>query len=156
MRFKGKKPIFNYEDTFSLDITLAPVICEGLKKFREVFEDRNIEDKCYGVPWSCYERVGASPEYWEDEKDNEDVKLWFDIIDKMIYAFESDNGPNIKNYSFDIEMIPVDDPEGRKRYTIEVTGRDEEERYRKDLENHEEKIDEGLKLFAEHFKDLWW
>jgi hypothetical protein len=36
MRMKGKKPIFSYKDTWSLDMVLSPIIAEGLKKFLEV------------------------------------------------------------------------------------------------------------------------
>ncbi len=156
MHMKGKKPIFNYKDTFSLDNTLSPIICEGLKKFKEVLSERDSEGKCYGTPWSCYEAVGAKPDYWDEEQDNEAVELWFSILDKMIYAFE-DASPEIDDYDFRIDMNKTEDySEDNRRYTMEVVNQEEYDRYKNDLMLHEEKVREGLELFSKYYKDLWW
>ena len=77
MRFKGKKRIVSYRDTFSLDMMLSPVIHAGLVKFSSVLREKESQGGCYGVP--C--------DFYNEETKQTNQKLWFDTIDKMAYAF---------------------------------------------------------------------
>lgn len=84
MRFRGKKPIFNYDDTWSLDMTLAPIIFEGLKKYKEVITS---EDNCAGFPGRLY---GSCDFGYTVEDGDEELaqQTWYRILDEMISAFD--------------------------------------------------------------------
>ena len=148
---KGKWQ-FGYRDTYSLDHTLSPIIYAGLSKFHEVLEKRNKEGGCLGVPIDYC----ANPDV--DVTDQE-VQNWLDDIKKMMYAFENKE-PDMRDYSFSLEMVPV--PGGIAKdgcsvpYTIECDNQEEKARYYADLDAHELRVQEGLNLFANKYKSLWW
>lgn len=137
MRMKGKKPIFSYKDTWSLDQVLGPLIAEGVKKFRGVIKDRD-----YGG----YPATLNGPEEWDD------------ILGKIIFAFENKE-PDISNYNFSFDFIPCDDEPDKelgKAYTLRCTNDEERDRYDKDMKDHYEKVQEGLDLFSKMYHNLWW
>ena len=148
---KGKWQ-FGYRDTYSLDHTLSPIIYAGLSKFHEVLEKRNKEGGCLGVPIDYC----ANPDV--DVTDQE-VQNWLDDIKKMMYAFENKE-PDMRNYNFSLDVVPV--PGGIAKegcsvpYTIECDNQEEKARYYADLDVHEKKVQEGLNLFANKYKSLWW
>lgn len=152
MRLKGKKPIFNFEDTYSLDETLRPIIGEGLKKFKEVLEKRDSEGLSFGVPSEfCVHE--------NDEKLEKAKKAYFEVLDKMVYAFTveepeytggfyygEDHGEEVEHEEFGVvykfSMKP-NDPVAHKQHT-------------EDLKAHAQKCQEGLELFGKYYKSLWW
>lgn len=143
---------FGYKDTYSLDMTLSPIIYAGLSKFHEVLEKRNKENGCIGIP----------NEYMKDESvwiTDSDVQDWLDDIKKMMYAFENKE-PNMEAYNFNLSIVPV--PGGVAKegcsvpYTIECDNEEEKVRYYADLNEHEKKVQEGLNLFSLRYKSLWW
>ena len=131
--------------------TLSPIIYAGLSKFYEVLEKRNKEGGCLGVP----------NEYMKDEAEwitDSDVQDWLDDIKKMMYAFENKE-PDMKDYNFSLEMVPVQGvaKEGMSvPYTIECDNEEEKARYYADMDAHELRVQEGLNLFGQKFKSLWW
>ncbi len=155
MRFKGKKPIFNIADTFSLDDTLSPILYEGLKKFKEVLEEKDREDGCFGVPTRVYEKEGIDVHSEDKEDSDKAVKAWFDILDQMIYAFDPKSEPDSSQYDFDIECKEIEDDQERVRYTMEVSNEESYEKYHQDLKEHDEKCKVGRELFAEFLNGLW-
>lgn len=152
MRYHHGKWLASYRDTFSLDSTLSPIIYAGLKRFHDVLEQKNREGKCLGVP----SEYCAKPE--EDVTD-EELQYWLDDIKKMMYAFENKE-PDIRDYDFKLEMVPV--PGGVAKegcsipYTIESTNQAETDRYHTDCRAHEKLVQEGLDLLALRWKSLWW
>jgi hypothetical protein len=148
---KGKWQ-FGYRDTYSLDYTLSPIIYAGLSKFHEVLEKRNKEGGCLGVP----SEYCANPDL--DVTDQE-IQNWLDDIKKMMYAFENKE-PDMRHYNFSLEMAPV--PGGVAKagcsvpYTIECDNLEERARYYADMDEHESKVQEGLNLFGQKYKSLWW
>ena len=152
MRYSKGRWQASYKDTFSLDMTLSPIIYAGLQKFHDVLEQKNREGKCLGVP----------NEYMKNEADwvtDSDVQDWLDDIKKMMYAFENKE-PDISLYDFSLEMVPV--PGGVAEegcsvpYTIECDNLEEKARYYADCEEHERLVRERLDLFSQKFKSLWW
>lgn len=112
MRLKGKKPIFNYSDTFSLDQTLSPIIAEGLKKFLEVIK----QDKCVGVPHSILTENSL-------DSDNEDhlqmgMGIWHSEIEQIIFAFDLKNEPDILDYDFDYDIVEQGKDRGRFHHSV--------------------------------------
>lgn len=142
----------SYKDTFSLDMTLSPIIHAGLSKFHSVLEQKNREGKCLGVPSEYCSDCETGP------KDQE-VQNWLDDIKKMMYAFENKE-PDMSLYDFSLEMVPV--PGGVAKdgcsvpYTIECDNLEERVRYYADMEDHERLVQEGLDLFSLRYRSLWW
>lgn len=143
---------FGYKDTYSLDMTLSPIIYAGLSKFHEVLEKRNREGGCLGVP-------SEYCAYPDADVTEQEAQNWLDDIKKMMYAFENKE-PDMEAYNFTLSMVPV--PGGVAKegcsipYTIECGNEEEKARYYADLNEHEKKVQEGLNLFAAKFKSLWW
>ncbi len=88
MRMKGKKPIFNYKDCWSLDNVLSDIIYAGLVKFKEELVDHPFK----GHPIDFCDEAGDSTDTSFQE--------WIDTIDKMIYAFDLSQEPDIGDYNF--------------------------------------------------------
>lgn len=174
MRKSKGQWVASYRDTYSLDTTLSPIIYAGLSKFHDVLEQKNREGKCLGIP----------NEYMKNEADwvtDSDVQDWLDDIKKMMYAFENKE-PDISLYGFKLRLEQeadaresicssaealhavgaVDDEfladigEVARDYTIECDNLEEKARYRADCEEHERLVQEGLDLFSQKFKSLWW
>ena len=151
MRMKGKKPIFNRKDTWSLNDVLSPIIAEGLKKFLEV--KRSEKGEWFGVPGGAIEEYQKRNELPIDgwHADNETLKeadkVWEEILEKMIYAFENKE-PNPDDYGYNIEF-----KDGKMVITGNVL---ERKRYAKDVTIHENKVKEGHELFGKFYNNLWW
>ena len=142
----------SYKDTFSLDMTLSPIIYAGLQKFHDVLEQKNREGKCLGVPSEYCSDCEIGPT-------DQEVQNWLDDIKKMMYAFENKE-PDMSLYNFNLEMVPV--PGGVAKegcsvpYTIECDNMEEKARYYADCDEHERLVQEGLELTFRKWKSLWW
>jgi hypothetical protein len=170
MRFKGKKPIFNYDDTWSLDATLSPIIAEGLKKFKEVI----MKDNVAGYPQNIVDdhisplKIQSIPTLMEDEtkgvKKNPDYdkmddvyfNKWLMIIDKMIYAFDTKE-PELPEEKY-LDMVVSDKPneQGYFPCEFEILNQKIYDQVKKEDKEHQDKVREGLELFGKHYGALWW
>jgi len=151
MRMKGKKVIFSKRDTWNLDNVLASVISEGLKKFKEELE----QDDFQGFPVEMYQELGINPENPTDEDSENAMQLWFDKIDRMIYAFNLDNEPKISDYDFKVKFIEESRTAIGVKGHMEVDNEIEEKRYIQDLKMYNEKCEQGRMLFSKYFNNLW-
>ncbi len=151
MYMKHGKVQFGYKDTFSLDRTLRPIIAAALEKFVEVTKHHPMRH----IPTCFIEDVlGRSVEYKPNEDGfvvrdvDEDLmeELWWECVDKMIYAFKEDE-PNILYYAFET---------GFSSKGITSTNPKESERYHKDVNIHYNKVQEGSELFGKYLSTLWW
>ncbi len=142
----------SYRDTFSLDMTLSPIIYAGLQKFHSVLEQKSREGGCLGVP----SEYCANPDV--DVTDQE-VQNWLDDIKKMMYAFENKE-PDMSLYDFSLEMVPVEGEVAKAGfsvpYTIECDNEEEKARYYADCDEHERLVQDGLNLFSKMYGSLWW
>lgn len=146
MRFKGKKPIASYKDTWCVDSTLRPIIAEALRKFLEVKENPNHSDY-FGVP-------GVLSDAGSDIKElGVRSKEWDEILHKIHWAFDTPE-PDIRKYDFEIKMIPVEGTE--HRYKTEVVNQEEYDRYEQDLEDYWKKRTEGYELLGKYLFHMWW
>lgn len=139
---KGKW-VASRKDVWDLDYTLSPIILAGLAKFKETV----INSKYSGVP-SLFVKG-------EDVTD-EEVKEWHDAIDKMIYAFDKDNMPDIQDYNFKINLEHGEKANGSTQIFLNCDNEEEKQRYYKDLEDHQKKCEEGRMLFAKYYENLWY
>ena len=136
---------FGYRDTFSLDMSLGPIIYAGLKKFHEVLSERSASGKSYGIP----QEYAVEPfENWDVNKNQ-----WLSDIEKMMYAFNPKSEPDIMDYDFD---FPNFMKEGSDAVDFTCSNEAERNRYHEDCKIHQQKVEEGLKLFGEKYQDLWW
>ena len=150
MRMRGKKAIFNFKDTWSLDLVLSPIISAGLKRFKEVITDPKNEDSV-GYPGALH--VIAE----EDATDDEMRALWVDTLDTMIYAFDAKE-PEMPNGMFKHTPNEVEVISGTKYTSTELKVKDEVRfaRYKQDRDLHWAKVKEGHALFARFYTSLWW
>ncbi len=155
MRFKGKKPIASYRDTYHLPTALNPIIAEAVRKFIEVKHGNKSE--WFGVPTGSLMLHGLVT-----EKETEGLtycdKVWEEVLNKIHYAF-SDNEPNIRDYDFDYDWLESEYVEGYgQTYTMKLKEGTEAEnaRYDQDMTAHEAKVKEGRELFFKFYDNLWW
>lgn len=148
---------FGIKDTFSLDSTLSPIILSALNKFKEVITDPS-RDHIVGVPNSVMREVfpDADGYGYSDEQLEEGSKLWIEIIDKMIYAFDIKNEPNLKDYAFKFNHLTQKREDGNVSANIKATNENEYSRYKVDEALYITKVEEGLVLFGKYYQCLWW
>lgn len=153
MYMSRKGVTFSYRDTFNMDAVLNPIIHDAIVKFRDTLIERNNKGLIVGVPIlkSCSDSDVQSMDYGEADFDG-----WIDILNKMIYSF-GNNEPNIEKYHVGLydERIEVEG-QSTKRFTIKAKDEVAYERYKEDCKIHEEKVKEGLQLFAIYLNSLWW
>ncbi len=155
MRFKGKKPIASYRDTYDLTAVFDPIIAEGLRKFIEV--KHGDKEKLFGFPTGALEWHGLITEEQSDDLEYCN-KIWDEVLNKIHYAF-SDNEPKIRDYDFDYDWLESEYVEGYgQTYTMKLKeGTEaENERYDRDMKAHEAKVQEGRELFYKFYDNLWW
>lgn len=152
MRLKGKKPIFNYDDTYSLDATLSPIIAEGLKKFKQVVMD--CEFCGYPAVFELSQESKDALDMDDDYYDNVSKDIWLSTLDKMIYAFDSKE-PEVPDGLLEHETLPSD-KEGLSEMKIHVTDEKAYNAHKLACKIHEGKCEEGREIFAKYYNSLWW
>lgn len=153
MRFTGRKGWqASFNDTWSLDSTLAPIIVAGLKKFKEVITEDG-KDYRKGYPVDILTEVsekhglpyGEETNYCVSEELGELTwNTFLGYIDEMIYAFESEEP------EFDRPIHLKDLKRG------EIHKEKEWQDYVQERKEWNERCLKGRMLFAKHFESLWW
>jgi len=146
-----KTPDFTTDDVISLDETLPRIILAGLKKFKEEL----VKSKYGSYPAEMFDLIGVegfNPTIGEDE---DCWHKWLEILDKMIYSFDPAEEPDMYEYGFEFKWESGPTENGNSLVSIDVTNREEYDRYRKDGDEWERKCKEGRILFAEYFHNLW-
>lgn len=157
--------IDNY-DVWSMDSTLSPIILPMLKRLKEVKQGSGYID-LEDVPESM--RM-TSTEEWDEqmtfdfyqEPNLQNVKCdvhtryeW--VLDEMIWAFEQlvdDNWEEqywITHPEIDFDDYPEDEGKTSRPLRWKVKGECDWEGRKK----HEERIDNGLRLFGKYYRTLW-
>lgn len=154
-------------DTWGLDHTLASIILPALIQ---------LKNTKHGIPSEFVDRVGGDMDsnfcfdfIKEDENEVFDqlCKNWDEVLDKMIWSFlqlsiESDYDNKYHHGKMETDWVESD-----HTYTNPSTGK-VEKTYRMVDKNpnghwydhvghmlHEKRIQEGLDLFAKHYRSLW-
>lgn len=163
-------------DTWNLDYTLAQIILPALVEFKKLIIGYPSD---FSIPGSeDYEQQSCFDFYREgaQEFNSAPSEHWKMIIDKMIWSFEHIAGKHSgENDSQDWqELYTEQNPVIKKGKTIEdifeaIDTKDKNKGYifSKDyyevekitnwegINRHEEKIREGLMLFAKYYQHLW-
>lgn len=146
---------FGVKDTWSLDASLSPIILSALIKFKETINEPSRKD-WVGVPnqimYELFPDVGYN---YSDEQLEKGSEYWNSILDKMIYAFNLKNEPNLKDYAFTFNHFTKNTEDGLTKVNISPTNQVEYDRYRADEETHWKKVEEGHLLFGKFFRSLW-
>jgi len=141
----------DYWDTWSADHTLAYIITPILKKLRE--------DK-QGAPWVDDEdvpeelrRTSAPPKENEYDLDDNHFKRWDWVLDEMIWTFEQksrSDGWEGDYYEYE-HFDPINDSEDfGERIGVRLKWEDREGR-----KAHQERMNNGFRLFGKYYESLW-
>lgn len=153
-------------DTWNMDSTLAMIIYPMLLQLKE---------NHHGVPNDFADVGGADYEpqecfdFYKDthhELSNQKMKSWADTLDKMIWSFQQiaygDYDSKYHHGKAEYDYIKSD-----KQYPNPVTGKLEPTYQMLDKNpdehwydhvghmKHEERIQEGIDLFAKYYRNLW-
>lgn len=147
---------FSSRDCYSLRDTLGKINANAIRTFKETIEKRDKEGLMYGLPNDvCEFNDDYLVKDWEASK-----KRWFDILDKIIYAFE-DNEPCTLGY-FEFVEGPQHGTETDcngvtlTRWNMIPNDNEGYEAFKKAEEEHGKKVKEGFELFSRYFLDLWY
>lgn len=138
MRFKGKKPIASYKDTWDLDMVLSPIIGAGLVKFRDV----TTNPECVAGFPSCITEGN-----YEHSEEEEQIYLakWHAILDDMVYAFTAKE-PEMPDSCLDWGKKGILEVLDKEAYTI----------FKEEDKLHWERVTKGHEYFGKYFRNLWW
>ena len=150
--------IDNY-DVWSMDNTLAMIIVPMLEKLR---------GNSVGSPWVDDEdvpenlRVAAAPPLTEEEincghPDDNWEKRWDWVLDEMIWTFQQHMGDDWKEqYSTGTNDFIIDE---NKDTGFTYLGFGPNHTYETDqtgLQKHQARMDNGRRLFAKYYQNLWY
>ena len=122
---------------------------------------KHMKDNLHGyptclIPEEKWEEISAGKEIVDEGRnirEEHGMKEWNKILDKIIWSFENhDNEPmptEPENYDSRCNMIKYDDG------STEYEHLDDRPWDWTECEAHDKKVQEGLDLFAKHYKDLW-
>jgi len=120
-------------DTYSLDTTLATVILPALQAMRrEGYSAPIVSNEDVPVELHASESIAAS-----DDVDDNYFKRFEYVLDEMIWAFSAIYGDGVSDDQY-FEYIDG----GLK---VDTEG----------LEAHNDRVANGLRLFAKYYKSLW-
>ena len=153
-------------DTWSLDHSLAYIILPALIQLKETmhgipgeFADVGGEDMTNQQPFDFYKE--SYPEAF-----NEGCKRWDEVLDKMIWSFqqlaleEYDTQYHHGKAEYDWKQTDTQFPNpitGAMEPTYQMINRDPNSHWYDHVGHklHEERIQEGLNLFAKYYRSIW-
>ena len=154
-------------DTWNLDSTLAKIIYPLLIQLKNTM---------HGVPGAFIENIGGedyidqlSFDFYKethDESFQQRTKEWNECLDKMIWSFqqiaESDYDSKYHHGQAKYDWVKSDtmiaNPiTGKTEPTYQMVDKNPDEHWLDivGLQLHEDRIQEGIDLFAKHFRSLW-
>jgi hypothetical protein len=133
-------------DTYSAYHTLSLIIYPMLLAFKNDVVEKG------SVPSDFFQAVDVSDKTEEEAKAihdkiySEALEKWLSVLDKMIWSFgeikdDYEGEQKFFGINFDEDITDIKD-----RYDIDNDG----------LNDYYQKVDEGLALFARHYRSLWW
>ena len=146
----------DYWDVWSMDHSLSPIILPMLKQLKEVKHGSgHVDDE--DVP-NELRSIHALPRE-EHDTDGNWHKRWDYVLDEMIWAFEQLNDENHEE-KFWIERGEIDWQDMKRPFaegekTRELKWTKESKVDWDGLKAHNERIDNGTRLFGKYFRGLW-
>ncbi len=148
-KIKVKIKIHNY-DVWSADYTLARIIYPTLKKLREIQHGAPHTDDV-DVPEGLGLRSTEAPPKENDwDTDENWFKRWDWILNEIIWTFEQLTSENNGEDQFYDRSECTKDSEdifdmSKSKVKIDQEG----------IKKHDERIDNGLRLFGKYYRGLW-
>jgi len=156
----------DHYDTWNMDSMLSPIILPMLKQLKATKHGSgyiDLEDVPQNLRYTQTEDYDAQEtfDFYKDEstkKINCDIHVRYDwVLNEMIWAFEQLNDGNwedqywIRSPEIDLTKHPED--EGKEVYPVrwKVKGECDWEGRNK----HQERINNGLRLFGKYYQTLW-
>jgi len=142
--------MINKIDTFNLDLSLAPIIANGLLLFKK--DLKNSQFGGYPAGFETQNHLPLGAEF--NCPDTVAMDKWIKTLDKMIFAFnapEPELSDNIIEMSFNEKPHKNGDLECSINILDNIKYNDFIIRENKFLLQKQE----GLDLFAKHYNDLW-
>ena len=156
----------DHYDTWNMDTILSPIILPMLKQLKATKHGSgyiDLEDVPENLRYTQTEEYDAQEtfDFYKDEstkKINCDIHVRYDwVLSEMIWAFEQLNDDNweeqywIRSPEIDLTKHPED--EGKEVYPVrwKVKGECDWEGRNK----HQERINNGLRLFGKYYQTLW-
>lgn len=150
---RDKVKIHKY-DTWSMDLTLSPIILPMLKQLRDTKHGApHVDDE--DVPeWLKSTSAPAKDNEWDT--DDNWHKRWDYVIDCMIWSFiqleDEDNDAQFHTGVIDNKFVPCEDGAG----SVMEKGPKDTHVFHKDAYlAHNERIQNGLRLFGKYYRGLW-
>ena len=133
-------------DTWSMDHTLAIIIVPMLKQLKETKNGAPVVDD-EDVPEEL-KSTSAPPKENDYDLDENWFKRWDWVLDEMIWTFEqkASDGDWVDQY-YDHSNVDknADIMEQVKQMIVDKEG----------LEKHQDRVDNGLRLFGKYYENLW-
>jgi hypothetical protein len=146
----------DHYDTWSLDNTLSPIILPMLEQLKATkhgapyVEDADVPPKLRANRDARYKGRYLAPDLHKinDNVDKKFFKRWDYVLDEMIWTFEQLSMDDHEGQFYDHSLAnnPKDELDKQVR-KIKVD--------RVGLKKHNERIDNGLKLFGKYYRSLW-
>lgn len=156
--------IHNY-DTWNMDHTLALLIVPMLKQLKKTKHGAPSVDTS-DVPLFLKPTQLETVRYREDgTTDKNFFKRWDYVMDEMIWAFEQivddDNEAQFYSGNQDIKWVPIDengnevDETNAHYHRMDRGPNDTFKINREGLDEHNKRIENGLRLFGKYYRSLW-
>lgn len=164
IRRKIKVQIDKY-DTYSMDNSLAKIIYPMLIQLKDT--KQGVPGEFADVGGEDYDSQNSFDFYTETHRDafDEKVKEWDEILDKMIWSFQQiaeedwesqyHHGEPKWDWVETDEMINPVTQKKEKMYQMVDKNPTEHWVDFKGMKLHQEKIQEGINLFAKYYFNLW-
>lgn len=146
-RLRKKRGIytkFKDDELWDLDLTIAQFVLPRLVKFQKTTK---------GYPCRLVVDDNVDLSSISDSEDDEYVTLWNNILDKMIWSFEQIVTNSEEPQLPDEAIQRVNMKDGIWNYEIDEQVK---KKFWDDTQAYNNRIQEGLHLFAEYFRNLWW
>lgn len=134
-------------DTWNMDHTLALLIVPMLKQLKATKHGAPNVD-CIDVPMKLQPTQLEVVRYREEGvTDKNFFRRWDYVMDEMIWAFEQIIADDDEKPFYDHSEISPEDSmeESVKKLKVDREG----------LDNHNKRIENGLKLFGKYYRSLW-
>lgn len=132
-------------DTWSMDHSLAPIILAMLKQLKESkhgspnVDDEDVPDRLKSTSAPPKENEWDTDEYWHER--------WDWVLDQMIWSFAQLCDDSHENAFYDHSEVKEKDDFNLQIQKIKVD--------HDGLNNHNARIDRGLRLFGKYYRALW-
>lgn len=156
----------NGYDTWSLDHTLAMIIYPALIQLKQT--KQGIPNEFVDVGGEEYNEQQSFDFYIESHTESWEIgaKRWDETLDKMIWAFQQiafeDYNDKYHHGKMNMDWIKSDknfpNPvTGKLEPTYQMVDKNPDEHWfdNDGLQLHEDRIQEGLNLFAKYYRSLW-